>query len=73
MITVETASIGAGVLAAIIIAVIIGVVAVGAGSKKGYELIKLAREQKEKEVMNNPLYEGINMEVVNPIYEDIIE
>ena len=70
MSTVATAGIGAGVLAAIIIAVIIGVVAIGAGSKKGYELIKLAREQKDKEVMNNPLYEGINMEVVNPIYDD---
>ena len=64
------AAIGGGVIAAIVIAVIIGVAVSVYGGKKTYQLIQEARSRKEAPITNNPLYEGVDHSVVNPLYED---
>lgn len=40
----------------------------GYGGKKGYEYVKLMREQKFGGVQNNPLYEQNNGNSDNPLY-----
>jgi hypothetical protein len=39
------------------------------GGKKTYQLIQEAKLRKAPPVTNNPLYEGVDASVTNPLYE----
>ena len=66
--TTEAVGIGAGAIAGIVIAGVAVAAAVTAGSKKTYDLWK-SRIGESQVIEDNPLYEGSNLDVNNPLYE----
>lgn len=66
--TAKKAAIGAGAAAGIAIGAAAALGIFGYGGKKGYDYIKLMRNQKFADVQNNPLYEQTNGKADNPLY-----
>jgi hypothetical protein len=66
--TAKKAAIGTGAAVGIAIGAAAAVGIFGYGGKKGYDMIKMMREQRFDGVQNNPLYEQNANSGDNPLY-----
>lgn len=65
-------AIGGGIIALIVIAAVIAVVALVVGGKKTYDYVQLKRDPNTS-VHDNPLYAPQDMDINNPLYEEVKE
>jgi hypothetical protein len=66
--TAKKAAIGTGAAIGIAIGAAAAIGIFGFGGKKGYEFLKVMREQRFAGVQDNPLYENSQANADNPIY-----